>query len=222
MVLPMTPDDEGTMTAQESRTRSRAARLPAMRNRLLTHWAEATADDLAAGLAWYGRAEQAAQSLADDTSLSPRSAAGIIAALSPRNRWSVNVAQAAQVIIARENGEDCPRVSTTHNRSLAWKIAHGADPADVLGGPKVRAFFANITGDHDAVTVDTWAYRAATGDFRPHPTKNGPYMFAEIPAPQGAEYDLVARAFRECAKIVGVTSREFQAAVWVHVRGAAW
>lgn len=94
------------------------------------------------------------------------------------------------------------------NRQKAWRIAHGEDPNVVLRGPKVRAFFANITGDHDSVTVDVWAARAAE-DTR---IDN---------SPSGARYAAIARAYQLAAVKRGVSPREMQAAVWVHIRGAA-
>lgn len=113
------------------------------------------------------------------------------------------------MIDAAEAGQPEPIVAgLPANRAKAWRIANGADPALVLGGPKVRAFFANITGDHDAVTVDVWAARAAEGRDNP----NGP---------TGGRYAAIADAYRLAAASRGVSPRECQAAIWVHVRGAA-
>lgn len=90
-------------------------------------------------------------------------------------------------------------------RRQAWSIAHGADPLDVLNGPKVRRFYLNITGDHSVVTVDVWAARAAGVDGKL----------------TGARYLAVERAYQNAARIVGMTPRDLQAAVWVHTRGSA-
>lgn len=186
--------------------------LPAMTRRLLACWGDATAEDLASGIAWYSRAETAAAAMASGP-VTTRQAAGVIAALSPRNRWNVNLAQAAKVISHAVSGAlDIPAVSTGDNRVKAWNIALGADPSapGVLGvdAPKVRAFFANITGNHDAVTVDVWAARAAEG-------------CSIKAAPTGGRYNAIADAYRAAADAAGVTPREMQAAVWVHVRGSA-
>lgn len=182
-----------------------AATLAAMRRRIRSAFESATAADLAAGLEWYGRAERAAADIAPHD---PDMGAAVIAALSPRNRWTVNVAQAARVVLAAACGFDCPAVSTGGNREKAWRIALGESPAAILRGPKVRAFFANITGDDDAVTVDVWAARAAEG-------------LSRTDAPSGRRYALIARAYRDVAKSLDVPPRHVQAAVWVHVRGSA-
>jgi hypothetical protein len=193
-----------------------------MRRRILATYAEASAEDILSGIEWYGRAESAAAEIAEGTELSTRTVAGIIAALSPRNNWRTNLAWAAAVVEAyAEGATNPPNVHTRAMRAQAWRIASGEDPLDVLNGPKVRAFFANITGDHEAVTVDVWAARIAEGTWTPHPTKRTLRDWAAEPAPQGSRYTTIARAYREAAHIIGRTPREVQAAVWVHVRGTA-
>lgn len=181
------------------------AQLAAMRRRILAAYGEASAADLAAGLDWYRRAYTAAESLLPDD---PTRAAGVIAALSPRCHWRTNVAWAAAIIEAAERGDATPpRVHTLAMRQHAWRIAQGEAPLDVLNGPKVRAFYSNITGDLNAVTVDVWAARAATG--------------RDLPYVQGRIYRLISRAYREAAGILEMPARDVQAAVWVHVRGGA-
>lgn len=174
-----------------------------MRRRILAHWANATAADVASGLEWYGRAQSAASAMLP---ADPERAAGVIAALSPRCQWRTNLAWAAAVIQAAESGEACPAVHTRTMRAQAWRIANGEPALDVLNGPKVRAFYSNIVGDTSAVTVDVWAMRAAD---------------PSMEALSARAYALTARAYREAAGIIGVAPRDLQAAVWVHVRGAA-
>lgn len=184
--------------------RSEASRLAHMRRRLLAAYGEASAADQAAGLAWYDRAHEAAKAILPDD---PSRAAGVIAALSPRAHWRVNLTWAATLVEAAERGDDGPPpVHTRQMRAQAWRIALGEAPLDVLNGPKVRAFFSNITGDLDQVTVDVWAARAAGHD--------GPYLTART-------YALVAQAYREAAAILELPPRDMQAAIWIHVRGKA-
>ena len=202
--------------SKESRNRSRAARRAAMKRRLLALWANVSPADALAGRAWYDRAQSAACELWPDD---PTRAAAIIAALSPRQRWAVNVAQAARVIECAQTGAPCPAVGMTGNREKAWKIANGGNPADILGGPKVCAFFANITGDHSQVTIDSWAQRAAYGDWQEWLTRAD--TLRKVTAPTGNEYTDIADAYRSAADIIGISARDFQAAIWIHVRGAA-
>lgn len=161
---------------------------------------------MAAGLSWYGRAMDAAAAILP---ADPNRAAGVIASLSPRCQWRTNVSWAAAVIDAAERGDtEPPAVHTRAMRALAWRIARGEAPLDVLNGPKVRAFYRNIVGDSDAVTVDVWAARAAEGVSDPR-------------GPSGRRYALLAEAYRSAARVLDIPPRDLQAAVWVNVRGAA-
>lgn len=190
------------------RPAARRARVRRMAARLLSHWAQTTAADASAGLGWYRRARGRCRVIADATGLDLESVAGIVAALSPRCHWAVNLQWAARVALAKATGGDCPVISLGHCRRKAWDIANGARPLDTLRGPKVLAFYRAITGDRDSVTVDTWAALAATG----RPTRRGV---------TGKRYDEIAEAYRLAARLAGVSPRELQAAVWVHVRGYA-
>jgi hypothetical protein len=166
----------------------------------------ATAQDLATGIGWYDRARQLAEDLARETGLSVRTCAGIIAALSPRLQWATNVDAARKIARAAVAGEPQPvTAGTGSNRAKAWRIALGEDPELVLGGPKVRAFFANIMGDVESVTIDIWAARAAEGEDNPN-------------APVRRRYARLALAYCRVAERRGMHPRDVQAAVWTVYR----
>jgi hypothetical protein len=175
--------------------------------RILNAFDNASASDMAEGERWYETARITAQALAAGTSLSLAHAAGVIAALSPRVRWETNVAAAATMIAAAGIGAyKMPSVAGYNsNCEKAWKIANGDDPWIVLGGPKVRSFFANILGDEQAVTIDVWAARAAEGVSN----KN---------APSGRRYTDLADAYRMAARARDVSPMVMQATVWVYIR----
>ena len=186
----------------------------AMVRRITRAYRQASAAERAAGIGWYDAARREAYKIWPER---PDLAAGVLAALSPRCQWSTNVAWSYAVIHAARNGQDCPDVSTTDNRATAWGIVTtGADPLTHLGtlthtgrvisGHKVRAFYRNIMGDHDAVTVDVWAYRVATGR-----------QTADI---TGREYREISAAYVRAAAILGISPRDCQAAVWVAARGS--
>lgn len=191
------------------------------------------ASERAAGLGWYATAWDAAGTIAramvgarvwatmsaDARRALMAQVAGVIAALSPRCQWSTNVAWAAAVVHAARTGAPCPRVHTKTMRRQAWAIANGAHPLAVLHGPKVRAFWANITGDTDAVTVDVWAVRAARGDRPTVRDERGILRYADDGRVSAREYAAYADVYRRAARRLGVTPRECQAAVWVAVRG---
>jgi hypothetical protein len=172
-----------------------------MVRRLIAAHAQCSPDEMAAGLAWYDRAAAAAQSMSGGDL--PRAAA-VIAHLSPRARWNVNLAWAARILTAADAGEECPAVSTKANRSKAWAAAHG-DVAHF--GPKTFAFYSNILGDTNAVCVDSWAARAALG--------------TDITNVAPALYRRVETAYQRAARALGMAPRDLQAAIWTHVRGSA-
>jgi hypothetical protein len=114
------------------------------------------------------------------------------------------------LLLAADTGLPMPEVHTKAMRAQGWRIANGEAALSVLNGPKVRAFYANIMGDTDAVTVDVWAARVATG-------LTG--KAAERAIGTAKRYADVADAYRHAARILGVTPREVQAATWVAARG---
>lgn len=171
---------------------------------ILGWYKQATAADLADGLSWYQRAEDLANALAAGTDFTVEQTAAVIAALSPRVPWHENVAGATDMVRAAARGAREPVVAGfDSNRAKAWRILHGEAIEDVLHGPKVEAFFRNITGDLDAVTVDVWAARAAGIDRDSFTPK------------QSAE---VQDAYREAARVLDMAPRNLQACVWVCIR----
>jgi hypothetical protein len=188
-------------------TRSEAMRLRHSVARVDGWLSVATAQDLANGLAWYDRARDEALRMAYMPGCgSVKHAAGVIAALSPRCQWASNVTAAERMIRAAATRDLEPvTAGTLSNRAKAWRIACGEDPELVLSGPKVRAFYANIMGDRDAVTVDVWAARAAEGRDWPH-------------APVKRRYRLLVETYRRAGERRGMHPRDAQAAVWTVYR----
>jgi hypothetical protein len=187
-------------------TRSEAMRLRHAVARVDGWLTAATAKDLADGLAWYDRARAMAEEMSAGSGLSARHCAGVIAALSPRCQWATNVEAARRMISAAVAGQPEPVVAgTLANRAKAWRIARGEEPDAVLSGPKVRAFYANIMGDLESVTIDVWTARAVEGRDHPH-------------APVRRRYELCAQAFRRAGERRGIAPRDAQAAVWTVYR----
>lgn len=184
-----------------------------MVRRIIEAWNAASAEDLSAGRAWYSRAQAYAHELSIIHKMPLERVAAVIACLSPRAHWHVNLTWAGQMIEAAAKGEACPLVSTTDNRAKAWAFATGQAaavpnaPEFGAHAPKVRRFFANIMGDELSVTVDVWAARVAEG-------RTGP-------APAGGRYQAIEAAYQSAASIVEASPRDVQAATWVAVRGRA-
>ncbi len=165
---------------------------------------ELTAAEVAAGIGWYPLALRQARRMAREHGTTEHRAAGVIAALSPRCRWSENLRRADRALAT-----GVARGLFAHK---AQAIIDGTRPLDVLSGPKVRAFYRNITGNLHAITLDVWAVTAWLG-----------YKASEAEVKRRLErkggYETVAEAYRVAAHEFGLAPAEFQAAVWVHVRG---
>jgi hypothetical protein len=191
-----------------------------MRDTLLRTWEAIPEGERTPQLegSWYAEARRAAQALAGEYNVPLHRVAGIIAALSPRIQWASNL-RGAEAILHRAAypevfgpggtleglGRSVP--GFPRNVHKAERIAAGEAPEAVLGGDKVRAFYRAILGDRDAAVVDVWMIRAVGEDV--HKTFTGP------------RYARIAEALRQAAELAGIDVADFQAIVWVHVRGGA-
>lgn len=170
---------------------------------ILAVWDRATPAVREAGATWYGEAREAALTLAAQSGRSLDCAAAVIAHMSPRTTWARNVAGAAAVLLT---GEAPGCIGANVARALA--AVESDDPLSTINGPKTRAFAANILGDTDAVTVDVWALRIATGT----------HTADEKILSRKGGYATVAAAYREAAALVGVSPATMQAATWIVAR----
>lgn len=165
------------------------------------------------GAAWYPSAFETAAKMDPEN---PARAAGVIAALSPQQRWWVNVANAATTIGWADAGADmdrAPRLHFTTQMAKAIAIAaHNVDPLDVLHGPKERAFYGAMMGHADAVVIDRWAARVAEPE-----TRTG----HDDERVTNAQYRHIAEAYREAAAVLNRPVRDVQATTWITTRGAA-
>jgi len=132
----------------------------------------ATAGEQADGIFWYKRANVAATRLADQYEMPIDTCAGVIAALSPRNKWERNLVDAENLIaaFAAAGAEGCEDVKVctfgANKRKavniLTWKM-QGQLVKDTLSGPKLVEFFSCIVGEDD-VCIDGHAYSIWFGD----------------------------------------------------------
>ena len=174
---------------------------------ILRMYLSATEEQRLAGETWYQTARDEAKRLAGLYDVSYRCAAGVIGVLSPRQRWEQNKLDAANILRAATSGSRIKPKCAAYgrNRDKAWRIAKGESPAKVLGGPKVNAFYRNICGDYNGVTVDVWAARVAE-----------PYNRSF--AGRQKDYDAIADAYTNVAMEVGSFPAFVQAVCWVTIR----
>lgn len=167
---------------------------------------QATVDQIADGLAWYPEAIQALADHADIWSQSQRAA--VCAILSPRVAWRTNLTAVAKMARAIRQGSGiCPSVAgVSRNVVRAWETANDGDVTRV-SGPKVSAFYANLCGDFQRVTIDVWAARAAgiQEQSMNHLDRN--------------RYKYLERAYQAVANELHLQPAQLQAIVWIVTRG---
>lgn len=187
------------MTALAEQIGSRQALI----NAILDEYWMASPTDITRGMVWYDLALTEACRLdrADG-----RQGAGVIAALSPLAPWGKNIERAR---LAFERGEAGGLTFGQHTRK-ADRILNGEDPLDVLGGNKVRSFFACILGSTHDVCIDRHAFdltqRRHTNDKEKKVLdRKGVYLH-------------VADAYVEAAQWAGLEPRQLQAITWTSWR----
>ena len=122
----------------------------------------ATPVDQMTGITWYADAQAMCKVIADEVGIDWHVAAGVVAALSPNNRWERNCTDAETVArLYKAGGADHAKLAKvcTYKANLAKAIAilGGADIEETLHGPKTIEFYRCITGQDD-VCIDGHAY----------------------------------------------------------------
>lgn len=176
-------------------------RVRSLAARLAGHWHASDRATRRAGVRWYRDARDTARAMARAAGVTHATAAGVIAAISPRLHWRHNVNAARTLLLGGE-----PTGVFRASLAKARRIMAGERPLTVLSGRKVRAFYRALMGDESAAVVDVWTARAAGLD----PKDLTP-----------RQYDLVAAALTMAARDLGTTTARLQAVAWVHVRGRA-
>jgi len=129
---------------------------------------KATSDDIKAGVSWYAIAQQNCLDIAESHCMPLNIVVGVVAALSPNNKWTRNIINATDLIGAFMNGDTIESVKvSTYNamKQKAWGILE-AMPEDnesimlMLNGQKIIAFFECIM-DLDSCCIDGHARNIA-------------------------------------------------------------
>lgn len=174
-----------------------------MRRNLLDTLAGASPDAEHEGAAWYLAAHSIAADMATRHGLTVAQAAGVLAALSPQCGWAENIRLAdAACAAGAASGH------TVDACRKADAILAGADPFDVLGGRKVRSFYANILRPTVAgpVTVDRHAVDMLCG-------RRG--AVEDRVLERVGAYARCAAVIRGVARELGMRPHDVQAISWV-------
>jgi len=174
---------------------------------------QATEDELNHGLTWYNEAKQECQVMADKYELPLRIVVGVVASLSPTNKWSRNLIDASNMLRVYTDGgyvESTSPCTYKTMRDKAWSILQTNPHSDddvlfILKGPKISDFFACIMG-HDVCVIDGHAWCIANNDRR---------TMQEVPnIGKKLRCDIQA-AYSEAGKEKGLTAFQMQATTWV-------
>ena len=180
--------------------------------RILKTFDNATPEDIRAGVEWYAVAKDQAQALAKAYGQPLHIVVGVIAALSPNNRWERNLKDAENMLKAWRQGDDVQDVVVCTYKAMrkkAWGILEAApDVAGVLtllNGQKIVAFAECILG-RDACCIDGHALNIARGQresLSSDKTNVGKKLFRDL-----------QRAYSNAGQRRGFTAFEMQAITW--------
>lgn len=175
----------------------------------------ATLSDTNSGLNWYADAHSFARDLADQYDVSKLKVLGVIASLSPRNRWERNKVDAETMIKVYSAGGDYDdlldlKVCTfTANKIKAARIltldcASDTEIKVILSGPKMIEFYHCIQ-ELDDVCIDGHAYSIWLGDR---------VTLAKVPSIGKKLRATIKADYIEAANVLGVSPYQAQAVTW--------
>lgn len=179
-----------------------------------TVFAAATPNEHEHGLTWYQDAQDACQAMADKHQLPLVVVVGVVAALSPTNRWERNLVDADNMLecfVAGGYVEDTTPCTYKAMRDKAWRILEGGVGqsieaiAKTLNGPKITDFFLCIMGQ-DVCVIDGHAWCIANADRR---------TMQEVPSIGKKLRKELQAAYSKAGKKHGMTAYQMQAATWV-------
>lgn len=184
---------------------------------ILTIFNLATPEEIEHGVTWYATAYCQCLEISENLELPVNVVVGVVAALSPNNKWDRNVENARDLCTAYINGDsmESVKVSTYGKmKQKAWSILESNPSYDgtieILNGQKIVCFFQNIMGVNTC-TVDGHAYNIYHASRK---SLTGSISIGKI------EYMLIQEAYLEAGESVLVHGRtlkayEMQAITWV-------
>jgi len=197
------------MSTAMHNTRSLAQLRRRGRERLEKEWLATYPSEREDGLGWYDAAGSWVKHLARMHNLTEECVAGIAATLSPRLPWS----RAIKLTELMLDGEDISSLALGRQVRKAQNIRSGLDAEVVVSGMKVTAFYHNLLGEYQWVTIDKWSFDQVSGrDYNA-----GDNHMLE----RAGVYDMYAKSFRDVGRDVGLEPAVLQAILWIHTRGKA-
>tara|TARA_R110001592_G_scaffold262317_1_gene527376 strand:+ start:1858 stop:2460 length:603 start_codon:yes stop_codon:yes gene_type:complete len=175
----------------------------------------ASAAEIADGMAWYGVAKSVAIVLAENYGINTAQAVGVLAALSPRNKWTRNVIDAEALISAYvAAGSEQARLTKVctfgANKEKGIRILESNAETiptilEILSGPKLREFASCIAGLPDCC-IDGHAWCIWQGSR---------VTLADVPAISVKLRKEIKADYAQAAADLGLKASEVQAVAWV-------
>jgi len=169
----------------------------------------------AAGRGWYAAANLDCGRLAARYGLTLEQVAGAAAAISPGMKWELVLHYVERLILKRGRKLDfnVPTYSLLFVNRARQCLKGKDQPSEILGGPKVTAFYTLLCNPRDAwnVCVDGHAFNIAKGKRTPirgAGSEDGKSL-------TDRRYKLVAEAYRRAAAARGIIAHQMQASTWV-------
>lgn len=191
---------------------------------ILATYFQSSETDRQTGRQWYQNAYNVCVSLGDKYGVHSDIVAGVIAALSPNNRWESNVIDAEIMLrawAAEIDYSDVKVATYSNNKDKAATIIdcnlNRQQIVKVLRGNKTVAFFLCIAsnGDSDTPCIDGHAYNIWNGTVS---------TLKEVPGLSDKTFRIIQDAYRDAAKIISTVTGEYhsaaqvQAITWVAYR----
>ena len=191
-----------------------------MVSNILAVYDGATPDQRHAGMGWYPTALRSAEGIALGTGLPIATVVGVMAALSPSNKWARNVADTAALCHAFKLGGRAAALevptctfNTMKHRGLEVLALPSPCPEAIASiihgkkGRKVRSFFHCIrSGGQQDVCIDGHAYNITVGTRA---------ALHKVPSLGQGKYAWLQVAYATAAEARGVLPSEMQAVTWV-------
>jgi len=177
-----------------------------MKDKIIKHYNSATLQATLAGKEWYERAHIECQVIAQAYRLPLNKVVGVMASLSPNNKWARNIHDTWKFLEKPHMNTKVCTYKGQRRKALLILDSNGTDTSikEILNGQKTKNFYDNILhyNSSDVVTIDMWAYRSLDLD----ETKKN--------------FEIAANAYKEAAVELNLRPHQLQAVVWGVVRGA--
>ncbi len=176
---------------------------------ILERWHQSTSLQKQQGRTWYLSAHDFALSLSFRFSVPLSTSAGVIAALSPKNKWKDNQKDAELVLELESTGQrqsiTRDKFSSTYPKvSNVLNILNGINPDNTLG-QKAKSFYRCIYNPMtNEVCVDTWAAKIV--NYRERWVSR-------------TDYPIIQTYYQIAAETVGTLPPIMQATTWIQIRG---